>query len=336
MRSFFHTLLFTLFFLGRLIPANGMGLTEALEAIPQNAGNYEIILDTADPSPKIIEIPTDRGLTSLTLNAADGGLSFETTERLFANGIPLRIGKGIAFPNANIYGGGYAENGAEIRLDASEIILEGKAGYLFGGGLAWTGGTSDVLETNVLIEEGAVVFMEVFGGGHAIGDNSSASVQNSEITLSGETDYLLGGGLSEYGGQAYCGHTNGAVTEKGSVQVGLFTGGSAADADSLTVTDWGNMRISGKADWVFSGDFAFQGGQCKFNKSGRVVVEKGGWVKEAYLGSFAADDGSKAEIDTAELMVCGTAEDITEKSIASDGASARTFHPAHFPCTSNE
>lgn len=315
--------------------ASATTINDAIDLIPQNAGDYFVTLDSADISAATIELPTDRGLDHLTIEKAPATdhLNIVGLERIIANGISLTIGEGISLPDCSIYGGAYAGYGEELVLESSEIVLNGEAAFLFGGGIAMDGGTSVVNNSFIIVSAGADVAYEVFGGGHAAGEGSVARVDASAIECDGSSDYVLGGGLAEYGGSAVTAYADTVIGEHGDVRVALFAGSSAADEGSHAESGIMLARLTGRAAWAFSGDFAYNGGTCELTKYGSLVVEKEGYTGSAYIGSFASSEGSSAEINTAQLTVCGIADDITEKSLSTDGGKAHTMIVAHFPCS---
>ena len=311
-------------------------IAEALDAIPADAGNIDLLLAAGvfAPDDARLEIPADRGITALRMLPADrtAPVSLPDLERICANGIPLEIGEGLEFENGSIYGGACVSKGETV-IESSSVTVAGTVGFVFGGGFAENGGTSIVKKTAVTVSEGALVYYEVFGAGHAYGEGSRVSSDSAAASLDGTTDYLLGAGFAEDGGHSECGETSLLVSESGNVAVALFGGGSAAGAGSLSSVGNTLARLSGKAHWTFPGDFAFGGGETRLDRAGRVEILSEGSVVNAYQGSFASDPGSKSSVNTAELMNCGTAELVIDRGQASDGGSVNTMITAVFPCS---
>lgn len=311
-------------------------VTEALAAVPDNAGevSLKIFSNNLKENDAKLEIPSDRGITGITLLPADDTqtLSLPGIERICANGVPLTIGTGIILENASIYGGACA-SGEDVRLETSSVTILGTVGFVFGGGFAENGGSSAVGETSVTIAEDALVYYEVFGGGHAAGTDSRVLSDLTNISLLGTTDYLLGAGFAEDGGSSGCTQTTILVGETGDVEVALFAGGSAAGEGSRSSVDNSFARLEGFAHWTFPGDFAFGGGETRLERAGRVEISAAGSAVNAYLGSFASDSGSSAWMNTAELMNCGTVELVIKRGEGTDGGSAKTMIMADFPCS---
>ena len=311
-------------------------LSAAAAAIPDGAGMVTLLLSDKPewPDEDDLVIPADRGITGLEI------LLPENTEkmpplnigRICANGIPLTVGYGIDLPETSIYGGACV-SGTESRLESSSLRINGAVGFVFGGGFAENGGTAIVTHPSVSVDYGGLVYYEVFGGGHAYGPGSAVSSEKTSVTVLGTTDYVLGAGFAEDGGRSECGETAVTVGENASVEVALFAGGSAAGEDSRSTTNSPFAQLSGFAGWAFSGDFAFGGGKTETSGSGRLEILPTGSTNNAFLGSFASDAGSIALINTAELMNCGTAELVTERSQSSDGGEAKTQITANFPCS---
>ena len=311
-------------------------ITEALDAIPEDAGNVSLMLapgvfGTDDIQ---LDIPSDRGITSIRILPAEesGKVSLPDLERICANGIPVEIGKGVELEIASVYGGACV-SGKEEKLATSSVTVCGTVGFVFGGGFADDGGYSAVTDPSVTVAEGALVYYEVFGGGHAHGEGSRVFSQSASVSLDGTTDYLLGAGFAEDGGISECVETSLQVGESGEAAVALFGGGSAAGEGSLSTVENTRVQLSGKAHWTFPGDFAFEGGVTRLSRAGRVEVLPSASVVNAYQGSFASDPGSSAEVNTAELMNCGTVELVIDRGQAADGGTVKTMITANFPCS---
>ncbi len=311
-------------------------ITDALNAVPADAGTVTLFLapDVFGADDVRLEIPAGRGITAVRLLPAEGTehLSLPELERICANGVPLEIGKGIELETASIYGGACV-SGEEADLDTSSLRIGGIVGFAFGGGFAENGGISVVKEPSVTVAEGALVYYEVFGGGHAFGPGSRVSSVSASVSLDGTTDYLLGAGFAEDGGTSECVQTSLHLGETGSAAVALFGGGSAAGEGSLSSVENTLSRLYGKAHWTFPGDFAFGGGETQLSRAGRIEIMPSGSVVNAYQGSFASDPGSSASVNTAELMNCGTVELVIERGQASDGGTEKTLIKADFPCS---
>lgn len=311
-------------------------LSGQMEGIPENAGVVTIYV-TSVINEKNLQLPSDRGITELIIVPADGmgSISLPEIERICANGVPLVIGQGIGMENASIYGGACVSE-TETDLASSDLTIEGSVGFVFGGGLATDGGHSGVNETSVTLTKTGLVYFEIFGGGHAYGSGSRASVNSTTLKISGTSDYVLGGGFAEEGGLAECGSTFITAEEGSSVPVALFTGGSASGAGSLSEVESAKALVAGNANWAFSGDFAFGGGKTKLNLASRLEILPSGSTEIAYMGSFSSDEGSDALVNTAELMVCGEASRIVQDSQTADNGKALTQVKALFPCEQGE
>ncbi len=314
-------------------------VTDTMARVPENAGEVtlKISKENLKENDAELEIPSDRGITGITILPADEtkALSLPEIKRICANGVPLTVGAGIILENASVYGGACV-SGMDVRLDASSVTITGTVGFVFGGGFAENGGSSAVAETSVTVTEGALVYYEVFGGGHAVGPDSTAESDLTKITLSGTTDYLLGAGFAEDGGSSGCTRTSVLIGETGDVEVALFAGGSASGKGSRSSVDNSFARLEGFAHWAFPGDFAFGGGETRLERAGRLEISAAGSSVNAYLGSFASDSGSSAWMNTAELMNCGAVELVFQRGEGTDGGSAKTMITADFPCTEQQ
>ena len=309
-------------------------LSEIFDSLPSDVDVVEIRMPPLweDGGDGVVSLPADREIESVRLLPADDDIAHvRGIERICANGMQLIIGSGIRLDDTSIYGGACVSEG-EALVENSSLVIEGTVGFVFGGGFAENGSASTVRETSVLVEEGGLVYYEVFGGGHAVGTDSLASVENSEVILNGTTDYVLGGSYAEAGGRAECARASVIVGESGEAAVALFAGGSAADADSYAEVGNAFAYVNGTAHWAFCGDFAFSGGKTALTGSGRLEIQPSGSSANVFMGSFASDPGSYADINTAELLNCGKVDLVTKRSLATDSGEAKTMVPAEFKC----
>lgn len=308
---------------------------EAINAIPMDAGKVTLKLSKQEfrDSDRILNIPSDRNIKEIILLPKDDSktLSLPELERICANGVPLTIGPGLNLENAGIFGGSCV-SGTEAVLKTSDVTVEGSVGFLFGGGFAENAGSSAVEETSVTLKNTGLVYYEIFGGGHAYGEGSQVKSQRTSLSISGSADYVLGGGFAEDGGTSVCEQTDIIATENSSIPVALFTGGSASGEGSLSTVENAKAVLSGKANWAFSGDFAFGGGQTCMERATRLEILDGAISEIAYMGSFASDEGSEAFVNTSELMVCGTVSQIIRNGQSTDHGETRTMIPALFSC----
>ena len=208
----------------------------------------------------------------------------------------------------------------------------GAGGFDFGGGFAEGGGSSEVKETSITLTKTGTAYYEIFGGGHAFGKSSRVFSENTDVRIEGTADYVLGGGFAEAGGYSECTQTNVLTAEGSSVPVALFSGGSASGSGSLSTVGNAKAVVNGIADWAFSGDFAFGGGETRLEHATRLEILSTGRSEIAYMGSFSSDPGSDAYVNTSELMSCGETGQIVKDSQSADGGEARTLIKAFFPC----
>ncbi len=306
---------------------------EAVSAIPADAGEVTITFDASCEWNDSLTIPRNKGITSLRMVPADGvaKASVPSLVSVFANGVPLTIGAGMFMNETSVYGGMYSAKECVMTLSTS-VTCAGAVGYIFGGSLSEDTGCAEVENASVVIEPEGVVYYEVFGGGHAAGEGAVSNVGTTSVTHAGSSDYVLGGGFAEYGGNVSVKQANVTVTEAGSVEVALFAGGSAVDEGSLSTVTNSLAILNGRANWAFPGDFAFGAGETRTEESGRLKISAAGSAGSAFIGSFASDEGSHALIDTAELQNCGTVDNTISHSQSSDGGNAETLNVARFEC----
>lgn len=311
-------------------------LNEALTSLPRDAGRVTLLLPaglTVTQEPELI-LPEDRGITELVLASAEEGTAavMNGLIRICANGIPLTVGRDIRMDDVSLYGGACKSQG-QSQLNSASVTVEGTVGFVFGGGFAENGALAYVDETSVTVEKGALVYYEVFGGGHASGAGSMAASRKTAVVMDGTSDYVLGGGFAEDGGTAVCEETSVLIGETGDVEVALFAGGSASGEGGSSTVRNTLAQLYGYAHWAFPGDFAFGGGKTQTDGSGRLEILPTGSSVNAYLGSFASDPGSSAYMYTAELMNCGSVELVFDRGQGTDGGTVKTTIPANFPCS---
>ena len=275
----------------------------------------------------------DRNIKELILTVSDKDpvVSLPEIARICANGVPLTIGEGLVLENASIYGGACV-SGEKVQLESSSLTISATVGFVFGGGFAEGGGRSEVKETSITLTKTGTAYYEIFGGGHAFGKSSRVFSENTDVRIEGTADYVLGGGFAEAGGYSECTQTNVTTGENSNIPVALFSGGSASGSGSLSMVGNAKAVVSGIANWAFSGDFAFGGGETRLEHATRLEILSSGRSEIAYMGSFSSDPGSDAFVNTSELMSCGETGQIVKDSQSADGGEARTLIKAFFPC----
>ena len=290
-------------------------LNEALESIPMDPGivTLKISKHNLKDTDAEIYLQNDRNIKAFILTVSDNDpvVSLPEIARICANGVPLTIGEGLVLENASIYGGACV-SGEKVQLESSSLTISATVGFVFGGGFAEGGGSSEVKETSITLTKTGTAYYEIFGGGHAFGKSSRVFSENTDVRIEGTADYVLGGGFAEAGGYSECTQTNVTTGENSNIPVALFSGGIA--------------------NWAFSGDFAFGGGETRLEHATRLEILSSGRSEIAYMGSFSSDPGSDAFVNTSELMSCGETGQIVKDSQSADGGEARTLIKAFFPC----
>lgn len=319
-------------------------IADALDSIPINAGHVRIrIAPTLQETLRdaVLSVPQTAGLTRVTFEAAPTLGSKAPWRKktrmiakrpvrvisiyyLYANGIPLRIGPGLILANGSVFGGANAESYNLATVHSTEISIAGEAANVYGGGYAKDGGKSIVRgDTSVLIEAGGAVHWKVCGGGLAEGAESYATAADTSVRIHGEAAYAFGGAAASAGGSAdVIGVSRVELTPSGRSSVALFGGGTASDADSEVRTTDSEVLVAGNAQWVFGGDYAFDGGKGILSGLASIVVNPGASVLELYAGSFATDPGSSVEIAKARVSGAEFAAVYADRSVAAKDAEA--------------
>lgn len=309
----------------------------AVKSIPQNGSGDIVIIIDAEPWDDYyteISIPTDQEIISLSIIRPEDktSVTIPSPLRIYANGIPFTLGEGVTLTDTNIYGGSLASEGNTVSIQSSNVTIAGSVDFVFGGGCVYDSGTSIVENTTVQVEETGVVFVELFGGGYAYGAGNTASVIKTNVIVAGEANYVLGGCFAEEGGKTTVEETAVLIKESAKVDIGLFSGSSAAGKESIAQTGTAKARLEGTVEWGFAGDFAHDGGRTELEHYGQLNVSATGSAREIYTGSFATGEGSTAVIDTAEVMNCGMVQTTHARSQSASGGEAKTDHTAVFAC----
>ena len=310
-------------------------VSEALASIPMDPGivTLKIFKHNLKDTDAELYVPDDRNIKEIIFTVSDNDpvVSLPEIARICANGVPLTIGEGLVIENASIYGGSCV-SGDKVQLESSSLTISGTVGFVFGGGFAEGGGRSEVKETSITLTKTGTAYYEIFGGGHAFGKSSRVFSENTDVRIEGTADYVLGGGFAEAGGYSECTQTNVTTGESSNIPVALFSGCSASGSGSLSTVGNAKAVVNGIANWAFSGDFAFGGGETRLEHATRLEILSSGRSQIAYMGSFSSDPGSDAFVNTSELMSCGETGQIVKDSQSADGGKARTLIKAFFPC----
>ncbi len=158
----------------------------------------QIDKDIVPPSEAVYSVPTEKGITSLTIGTTqpDGvTVGQYGSFYFFANGVPIVIDSGVTF-EGNLFGGGEQR----INSGTSITVKEGASvtGSIYGGGK-----NADVIGNVSIVVNGSA--WSVYGGGYAYAftkdkelDRTANVAGNVEITLAGPNSFLsrnlVGGG----------------------------------------------------------------------------------------------------------------------------------------------
>ena len=254
--------------------------TDAINLLPANAGNVEFRIMGNFMQENDVEIPSNRGILSLTVTGNNSRMTVTWPEDVgfFANGIPTTIADTVYFSEGVIYGGANVGSGQQSNLQTTyldiagkvnkvvagskakgsaasahvvntTLIFRGKAtGWLYGGGAALYGGYSVVDGTaNTVIAQGASLDLSVAGGGYAFGAGSESVVKDSVMDVSGSVIYavFLGGYADQSSSAVTTGHAFLNLQPSGNVGQSVWYGGRAYSKSSVTV-DTASAQINGR------------------------------------------------------------------------------------------
>ena len=112
----------------------------------------------------------------------------------------------------------------------------------------------------------------IYGG--ACVSSGDVQLASSEVTISGKTAFVFGGGFADGGGRSTVTETAVTLTESGQVYLEVFGGGHAYEPDSRVSVEKTNVTVRGTADYVLGGGFAEDGGLSECDQT-NVVTEEG-------------------------------------------------------------
>lgn len=180
---------------------NFLDIQTALDSLPPEVNGAVLIQidkDIVPPSEAVYSVPTEKGITSLTIGTTqpDGvTVGQYGSFYFFANGVPIVIDSGVTF-EGNLFGGGEQR----INSGTSITVKEGASvtGSIYGGGK-----NADVIGNVSIVVNGSA--WSVYGGGYAYAftkdkelDRTANVAGNVEITLAGPNSFLsrnlVGGG----------------------------------------------------------------------------------------------------------------------------------------------
>ena len=177
-------------------------------------------LDNIKQLDGFISVPENKGITELILDSANKHTVVCSGTRLFANGVPLTIGKNLTMSGLTIFGGTYAVGSTDKSVPESKITIHGTVSDIYGGGEirgeSSYQGTSVVEKAEISIY--GTVTHNVYGGGYAVGEGSRSHVEESHIYLDKRAvvnGTLYYGGLASSicpGSGDSCGLEHGIVT----------------------------------------------------------------------------------------------------------------------------
>ena len=226
-------------------------LDDLWRSLPENSGRVRLLLDDIKQLDGFLSVPEDKGITELILDAESKHTVVCSGTRLYANGIPLTVGKNLNLSGMTIFGGTYTVGSTERSVESASLTLYGSAANLYAGGeVRGEGsyqGTSSVGSAKVAIY--GTVSGNVYGGGCAYGEGSEAHVEESSLYLdkwgkvSGTLYYGGMAGSVCPGGGDSCGLEHGTVTLgsveadiRGEVTRGVNRGSFSSPASELALT----------------------------------------------------------------------------------------------------
>jgi len=254
--------------------------TDAVNQLPNNAGNVEFRIMGNFRQDKDVMIPANRGITSLIVTGNNNTrmtVSWPEDIGFFANGIPTTIADSVVFKDGVVYGGANVLNGQYSMLPATYLDISGSVN-------------------------------KVVVGSKANGANADAHVMNTVLVLRGKaTGWLYGGGAALYGGySAVEGTATMTVAQGAKVELSVAGGGFAFGSGSQSVVNESNMNIAGSVVYaVFLGGYADQNSTAVTTGLSFLNLETTGNVGQSVWYGGRAFTKSKATLDTARAQISG-------------------------------
>ena len=226
--------------------------------LPSNSGSVRVLLDKIErlDESQIILVPEDKGITELILDSEKPHTVQAFNVRLYANGIPLRIGKNLTLSGMTVFGGGYAIGNTEKALPSSDVVIYGTVYDVYAGGEIRGAGVNQgraSVETANLEIYGNVVH-NVYGGGYAVGTGSVSHVEESYIFLDRRalvSDMLYYGGfvgaLCQYGSDS-AGSADSCQQEYGTVTMGTVYADIRGNVNNGIHRSSNGLSVHGQAD----------------------------------------------------------------------------------------
>ena len=255
-------------------------------------GDLTVILsgDNFMPDSSDINLPTDRGLTSLSIESASGDCKISTSSgdaslNMYANGIPITIGEKVYFDGI-LYGGSHARD--LILKDGKNIniTVKGKSAVIYGGcdSADMTSEGSSAIKIT-LTETGNLGY--IFGGGY----NSNIGTETNPIPV---TINLEGG---DTGRSGYMRSSNPRIFGGGKVVNSVGTFREYGDVKILT----GKKSFAGETNadivLIFGGGMVSRPDIYHSAASGDVVQEIIGNIDIEVASADFADTRNKNRID---------------------------------------
>ena len=255
-------------------------------------GDLTVILsgDSLMSDSNDINLPTDRGLTSLSIESASGDCKISTSSgdaslNMYANGIPITIGEKVYF-DGTLYGGSHARDLILKDGENIDITVKGKSAVIYGGcdSADMTSEGSSAIKIT-LTETGNLGY--IFGGGY----NSNIGTETNPIPV---TINLEGG---DTGRSGYMRSSNPRIFGGGKVVNSVGTFREYGDVKILT----GKKSFAGETNadvvLIFGGGMVSRPDIYHSVASGDVVQEIIGNIDIEVASADFADTRNKNRID---------------------------------------
>lgn len=254
------------------------------------------ILNSSLTPVTVLDLPTDKGITSFTITTDHPDADAEHPVMLwvaggsaayfFANGIPLTVTGPINL-GGNLYGGGHGVDIAgDTRITYAGATLGHNSLSIYGGGLNGSvdGSTHVVIQSSNADFNNGVSFA-VSGGGYADSTGSAANVTGStRIDLYALAVYVQGGGTASSGATANVGgDATIQVHSGGGIMKMVYGGGNARNygdgVSNANVAGTCSILLNtavGQHSFQYDGNYIVGGGVARLDGSGRAIANVGG------------------------------------------------------------
>ncbi len=307
---------------------------QALDSLGADTGALTLLF-TADLGEQgALELPPDKGITTVTLGSDDGGLYTVGAYEVYASGIPLTVdGVKINY----LYGGGHNQTVPSTSI----TVRSGSVRWLLGGGGAdVAGGVAQVTgQVSIRFENADVAPYSnnddyLWGGGGTSTAGTDVSVGSVSISISGTTmqrEIMGGSYVSARDAVGNTGHVDIAISDC-TIEGDVYGGGESSGTSATSTSQSTRIAIQNSTFPLYDGTYGgnILGGGFIMNTDGCVDVLgsavldiKNSTITAAIGGPLAfSSKTARAGSTSVTLTGCTVRELVCGGSYSGDGVAA--------------